>query len=36
MDDGLGAAAWAERRDVPELDGHGNPKIRPMSELKRV
>ena len=34
MDDGLGAAAWAERRDVPELDGHGNPKIRPMSSLK--
>jgi photosynthetic reaction center H subunit len=30
----LGAAAWAERRDVPELDGHGNPKIRPMSSLK--
>ena len=34
MDDGLGAAAWTERRDVPELDGHGNPKIRPMSSLK--
>ena len=33
MDDGLGAAAWTERRDVPELDGHGKPKIRPMSSL---
>ena len=34
MDDGLGAAAWTERRDIPELDGHGKPKIRPMSSLK--
>ena len=33
MDDGVGAAAWAERRDVPELDAHGNAKIRPMSDL---
>ncbi|MEM0943092.1 MAG: photosynthetic reaction center subunit H [Pseudomonadota bacterium] len=29
--DGIGPAAWAERRDVPELDGHGHPKIQPMS-----
>ncbi len=28
--DGVGPAAWAERRDVPELDGHGHPKIGPM------
>ena len=34
MDDGLGAAAWTERRDEQELDGHGKPKIRPMSSLK--
>ncbi len=34
MDDGVGAAAWAERRDVPELDAHGHSKIRPMSDLK--
>ncbi len=34
MDDGLGAAAWTERRDVPELDAHGKPKICPMKDLK--
>ena len=34
MDDGVGAAAWAERRDVAELDAHGKPKIRPMASLK--
>lgn len=28
--DGVGPAAWAQRRDVPELDGHGQPKIGPM------
>tara|TARA_B100002003_G_scaffold236638_1_gene252802 strand:- start:208 stop:969 length:762 start_codon:yes stop_codon:yes gene_type:complete len=28
--DGVGPAAWAARRDVPELDGHGLPKIVPM------
>ncbi|MEM9010589.1 MAG: photosynthetic reaction center subunit H [Pseudomonadota bacterium] len=28
--DGVGPAAWCERRDEPELDGHGNPKIVPM------
>ncbi len=30
MLDGVGAASWAPRRDVPELDGHGHPKIAPM------
>jgi len=34
MDDGLGAAAWTERRDVPEIDAHGKPKISPMASLK--
>lgn len=29
--DGVGPAAWCVRRDVPELDGHGHPKIIPMS-----
>ncbi|MEL6233344.1 MAG: photosynthetic reaction center subunit H [Pseudomonadota bacterium] len=28
--DGVGPASWAPRRDVPELDGHGHPKIVPM------
>ena len=28
--DGIGPAAWAERRDLPELDGHGHPKTVPM------
>lgn len=31
MIDGLGPASWAPRRNVPELDGHGHPKIVPMS-----
>ncbi len=34
MIDGVGPASWAPRRDVPELDGHGHVKIRPMSELE--
>jgi len=34
--DGIGPAAWAERRDEPELDGHGKPKIRPMRVLEEV
>ncbi|WP_372890156.1 photosynthetic reaction center subunit H [Rhodosalinus sp.] len=29
--DGIGPAAWVQRRDVPELDGHGHPKIVPMA-----
>ncbi len=28
--DGVGPAAWAERKDHPELDGHGHNKIVPM------
>ena len=31
MVDGVGPAAWAPRRDVPELDGKGHPKIVPMA-----
>ena len=30
MVDGVGPASWAPRRDAPELDGHGHPKIVPM------
>jgi photosynthetic reaction center H subunit len=33
MIDGVGPASWAPRRDVPELDGKGHPKIRPMRAL---
>ncbi len=33
MVDGVGPAAWAPRRDMPELDAHGHPKIRPLSML---
>ena len=29
--DGVGPASWANREDVPELDGHGHPKIVPMA-----
>ena len=31
MTDGVGPAAWAPRRDLPELDGHGHNKIVPMA-----
>jgi photosynthetic reaction center H subunit len=31
MVDGVGPASWAPRRDVPELDGKGHPKIIPMA-----
>jgi photosynthetic reaction center H subunit len=31
MLDGVGPASWASRRDVPELDGKGHPKIVPLS-----
>ena len=31
MLDGVGPASWANRADVPELDGHGHPKLVPMS-----
>ncbi len=33
MADGVGPASWAPRRDVPELDGKGHPKIVPMATL---
>jgi photosynthetic reaction center H subunit len=33
--DGIGPAAWAERRDLPELDGHGHPKIVPMKKTEQ-
>ena len=33
MVDGVGPAAWAPRRDIPELDAHGHVKIKPMSAL---
>ena len=29
--DGVGPASWAPRRDLPELDGKGHPKIVPLS-----
>ncbi|MDJ0825357.1 MAG: photosynthetic reaction center subunit H [Rhodobacter sp.] len=32
--DGVGPASWAPRRDVPELDGHGHVKIRPMGSVE--
>lgn len=32
MVDGVGPASWALRRDEPELDGKGNPKIVPLSK----
>lgn len=31
MIDGVGPASWAPRRDAPELDGKGHPKIIPMA-----
>ncbi len=34
MLDGVGPASWAARRDVPELDGHGHPKIVPMGQTE--
>lgn len=34
MVDGVGPAAWAPRKDEPELDGHGHPKLRPMSAVE--
>ncbi|MEM8571212.1 MAG: photosynthetic reaction center subunit H [Pseudomonadota bacterium] len=32
--DGIGPAAWTPRRDLPELDGKGHPKIVPMRGLE--
>ncbi len=34
MEAGVGPASWSERRDLPELDGHGNPKLRPMKSIE--
>ncbi len=34
MIDGVGPAAWAPRKDHPELDAHGHVKIRPMATLE--
>lgn len=31
MADGVGPASWVPRRDEPEVDAHGKPKIVPMS-----
>ncbi len=33
MVDGVGPAAWAPRRNLPELDAHGHAKLRPLSSL---
>ncbi|MEM6939761.1 MAG: photosynthetic reaction center subunit H [Pseudomonadota bacterium] len=33
MNDGVGPASWAPRKDHPELDAHGHVKIKPMSKL---
>lgn len=35
MADGVGPASWAPRRDVPELDGHGHPKLKPMNSAEQ-
>jgi photosynthetic reaction center H subunit len=34
MADGVGPASWANRRDVPELDGKGHPKLMPMRKAE--
>jgi len=34
--DGIGPAAWAARRDLPELDGHGHLKLQPMRAAEAV
>lgn len=34
MDDGVGPASWVSRKDLPELDGKGYPKIVPMSHVE--
>jgi len=33
MVDGVGPASWCARKDEPELDGRGHPKIQPMAAL---
>ena len=34
MADGVGPASWANRKDEPELDAHGHPKIVPMAAVE--
>ncbi|CTQ48019.1 photosynthetic reaction center subunit H [Jannaschia donghaensis] len=34
MVDGVGPASWANRADHAELDGHGHPKIKPLSNVE--
>jgi photosynthetic reaction center H subunit len=34
MADGIGPGSWVPRADVPELDGHGHPKIVPMGQTE--
>jgi sporulation protein YlmC with PRC-barrel domain len=34
MADGIGPGSWTPRADVPELDGHGHPKIVPMGQTE--
>lgn len=34
MQDGVGPASWAPRRDEPELDAHGHAKLRPMASVE--
>jgi len=34
MKDGIGPGSWTPRGDVPELDGHGHPKIVPMGQTE--
>lgn len=36
MTDGVGPASWTARRDQPELDGKGHPKIVPMSATEHI
>ncbi len=36
MLDGVGPASWAPRRDVPELDGSGHPKIVPLAATEHM
>ena len=33
MKDGVGPASFAMRRDEPELDGHGHPKLQPRAKV---
>ncbi|SOB93023.1 photosynthetic reaction center subunit H [Rhodobacter maris] len=33
LKDGVGPASWVPRRDEPEMDAHGEPKIKPMRNV---